>query len=274
MLFFSSDRTPNYGKMDVYLSYRDNASDWENWSEPMLLSYEFNTNKNDYAAKVNDKEIIIKEGFSLERGGYKKITRKADKVLFDFLTGTTTDINNEPTSAAILIVDSATATKIAETKSNTRGFFAYEKSSNNIKLIALKDGCIPALLTPNEIKLQLTEIKLLIAKSKIHNIEYLFDENIPDKLSKISKLYLSFLAKEFVELPYIVGVSVYCANGFKNMSAKELAQVQANLIKSELIANGVPSNTIVAVGFDKGSALKPDDEKINSIIEIGFIENQ
>jgi hypothetical protein len=201
--------------------------------------------------------------------------------MFNIKSGYAKNIDGKIAATKILVVDEATSKALDSVYNNHRsGFFAFIAPNSSFSVIGLSNGCIPILLQPSqiandtaEISLQLNNINTLIDKNKIQPLENLIDENEPKKLSKISKLYLNYLAKEIADLPQIISISVFCQEGAKDLSSQDLAQTQANLIKAALIANGIKSEKIVAVGFEDKKSIDQNG-KSNSRIEIGFIANQ
>ncbi|MDR1725285.1 MAG: hypothetical protein LBR28_02720 [Bacteroidales bacterium] len=277
ILFFSANYPETYGGVDIYLSYRSDTNNWLNWSEPFHLNYEFNSKSNDYVMEFNSNFIIINSS----NGQYRKLSTKNNNKMFNFCSGYAKNIDNKPSSAQILLVDNVTTKEISETKSNNTGFFAFIKPENKYSVIGLAKGCIPTMLVNTEslsdtgnIMLQLNEINSLIARNKMQQLDIFFDTNDLKKLNKVSKLYLNYLAKELIPLQKIITISVYCQKDIKDLSATNLAQMQANIIKSTLIEAGLSSEKIVAVGFeDKKNSNISYDNKENSHVEIGFIDS-
>jgi hypothetical protein len=275
MLFFSNEYPETYGNSDIYLSYRSDTSDWQNWSVPLHLSYLFNTKGNDFVVEYNDTSIIVKQGFNDEKGQFRQLTTKNGNPMFSFRCGNAKDINGKPASASIIIVDEATNKPFDSVESNSNtGFFAFRKPEKPFAVAGVKKGCIPVLLQSRQtasdstiIAIQLNEIQMLISKNKIQTLDIPFDDNEMKKLPAITKLYLHFFAQELIEMSQIVSISVFCNSGLKDLSPQELAQSRANLIKSALIDEGMPSERIVAVGFEYKT-------KSKCRVETGFIENQ
>ncbi|MDR0789204.1 MAG: hypothetical protein LBO06_00255 [Bacteroidales bacterium] len=282
MLLFSSCVYETYGNEDIYLSYRTDTADWSNWSVPLHLSYEINTNRDDYVAEFNGSNMIIKQDFNPSKGSFRRLSTKNNEPMFNLKSGYARDIDAKPAFAKIILIDNTTNKPFDSIMSNnTTGFFAFLSPAVSFSVIGLGKGCIPALLQPSqmandssEISLQLNNINTLIEKNKIQPLENLIDESEPKKLPNIAKLYLNYLAKELAELPQTISISVFCSNGTKDLSAQDLAQTQASLIKSALITNGIKSEKIVAVGFEHKRNADSQNTTPKSRIEIGFISNQ
>ncbi|MDR1005696.1 MAG: OmpA family protein [Bacteroidales bacterium] len=278
ILFFSSNGYQTYGHRDIYVSYRNDTADWTSWSKPKLLSYEFNTNRNDNVEKYDGVSILLRHVGNDGKSTFNKLSRKNGKPMFVFGSGFAKDIDNNPTSATINIVNKATGKVIDSVESNpANGFFAFIEPEQDFAIIASKEGCVPSLLNNvispvDSVKMlfSLNDINTLIERNKISVLSTLFDEKEQGVMSKISKLYLNYLAYEIDRIKQIVSISVFCRSGHKGMSAQDLAQVQANAVKAGLIESGLPSDKIIAVGY----ADKEDSNKTsapNSRIEIGFI---
>lgn len=282
-----SQKVPNsYGENDIFVSFKEN----DTWTYPIILPKEINSRYDEICPRINEQGDILyfysNNGMNLsdydlyvsfrvnkESWMDWTIPLKVSSIEKQYVIGYVNDQDKKPISTTVFIEDSISAQRLTQTLSNSvSGAFAFEKPSKPYLLISNLDKYISTYYNPSgELKLVQNSVEDMISKHKLLTIETIFSESSPDKLSKTSDRFISYLAKSLQDIPYVVTISVHTQKGYKKLSEDELSSLQANLIKDKLIVFGINSDRIVVAGYGKQSPLIGWEGK--NRIEIGFIQS-
>lgn len=262
-LFFSSDRGFNFGKKDIYVSFRQDVNDWESWSEPVLLSEDFNTKDNDYVVALSDNMIVISQddGFKEENNIY--LEGKTD---FEWVTGKIDTKNlTSPQLTAILIYDKQTLALKNIIHPNEKGFFAFLKPEKNVVMNCHRRNYFSPISDNNP---QMYNIEQMVTKQNLVTLHSPFDES--GNITQIGKKNLGLLANGFKNTPYILTISVHAVKPAQKLDAKALSDKQAIQIADILVKEGMSKENVVVIGYGEENTMQ-GWENVNSI-DIGAIQ--
>ena len=235
VLYFYSNRPMQNNHLDLYVAFRGDTTNWDDWTEPLKTT-----------------EIDIKNIKKKYNRGYLK------------------DEQDNPVEALIYIEDSQTGERLFTTKSSVSGQFAYPKQTKKANLISVIKGYVPKYNPDtNNITIKQDKIEDIYRKNRLVVIETLFPQDSPDKLNTVAENYLKYLAQSFEGSKYIMTISVHCQKGYKAMNEDDLSWHQATLIKNKLIALGISHQNIVTAGYGNKNKLLGWEDK--NRIEIGFM---
>lgn len=235
VLYFYSNRPMHNSSHDLYVSFRGDTTNWDDWTEPLKTT-----------------EIDLKNIKKKYNRGYLK------------------DEKDNPIEALIYIEDSQTGERLFTTKSSISGQFAYPKQTKKANLISVIKGYVPKYNSETDnIIIKQDQIEEIYKKNRLVVIETLFPQDSPDKLNTVAENYLKYLAQSFEGSKYIMTISVHCQKGYKAMNEDDLSWHQATLIKNKLIALGINHQNIVTAGYGNKNKLLGWEDK--NRIEIGFM---
>ncbi len=235
VLYFYSNRPMQNNNLDLYITFRGDTANWNDWTEPLKTT-----------------EIDLKNIKKKYNRGYLK------------------DEQDNPVEALIYIEDSQTGERLFTTKSSVSGQFAYPKQTKKANLISVIKGYVPKYNPDtNNITIKQDKIEDIYRKNRLVVIETLFPQDSPDKLNTVAENYLKYLAQSFEGSKYIMTISVHCQKGYKAMNEDDLSWHQATLIKNKLIALGISHQNIVTAGYGNKNKLLGWEDK--NRIEIGFM---
>lgn len=235
VLYFYSNRPMQNNNLDLYITFRGDTTNWNDWTEPLKTT-----------------EIDLKNIKKKYHRGYLK------------------DEQDNPVEALIYIEDSQTGERLFTTKSSISGQFAYPKQAKKANLISVIKGYVPKYNPDtNNITIKQDKIEDIYHKNRLVVIETLFPQDSPDKLNTVAENYLKYLAQSFQGSKYIMTISVHCQKGYKTMNEDDLSWHQATLIKNKLIALGINHQNIVTAGYGNKNKLLGWEDK--NRIEIGFM---
>ena len=264
-LYFSSDGHAGIGKIDVFKSTRLNDSSWTEWSEPVNLGFEINSPKKEYGYKIStDGTKAFYTQFIDNQSDIYSITlpeeNRPEQVAI--ISGTVTNINEEPLQSDIFWEDLETGKKLGNLKTDPQsgqyiitlplgrnyGFFVsksgYYPLSDNIDLRNY-DGNLE--ITKD---FQLTKISDIVYGDATIELKNVFFDSDKVNLKKESYPELKRLA-EFIKSQQNIKVEIsgHTDNKGTKEYNKTLSLNRANQVKIYLISLGCDENQMTTVGY-------------------------
>ena len=265
-LWFSSDRDLNFGNLDIYVSYREDTDDWNAWSEPILLSEDFNTQDNDYILHVADNLLIITQDddFNAENN-----TSLEGNTNLSFTIGYVKYSSNLPLKKTKINALSKNNLSVKNSVyTNDKGFFAMLLPKGEYLFSAQSLGNFSPLYEKDE-NINIYSIEELATKKELLTIKSPFDSKNMLELSKQGQYDLTQLSHAFKQSPYIMTIEVHTLKDYKKMDITELSEAQAEVIKSFLVKKGIKEDMIIVNGVGNEKIVQ-GWEKTPSI-DISFI---
>ena len=262
ILFFSSNAGLNHGGLDIYISHREDTTLANNWSMPILLGDNINTNQNDYVVSLSDYKIVVANDDSSKK---RSFLINED---IEFENAYVLDQKGKFLSEEVIVVDSNTLDTIFIVKSNENGYVSFIKPDKPYYLIARKYGHIGFFSQDNsQIILQNTED--LFETKQFYLLESPFSEKKTTEITPKGKRELEYLAKSLKETQYITTISVHVHSVSKTEKAQEISDKQVKVITDILLKNGVNKDNIIVASYANSSPLIGWEGKDR--IEIGFL---
>ncbi len=245
MLWFSSDRGLNFGKKDIYVSYREDTNDWNSWSEPILLPKEFNTPDDDYIVYSSDKITVITQDstFNEDNYIYMEGTLNIESGKIHVYNGKEKD---KISNTEIYIYDKNTLRLINIVRTNHHGYYAYIKENVPIIMHANQKQYFSALTDVNPILYDIEEMK---QRREIITIASPFDSE--GKMHKIGKKNLELLADCLIGTEYMIQIGVHTINYKGKVDIATLNDNQAKMIFDVLNKAGVDKDKLIVKGYGK-----------------------
>jgi hypothetical protein len=129
MIWFSSDRDLNFGRLDIYVSYREDVNDWNSWSSPILLSEDFNTIDNDYVIRVEDSLVVLTQDETMKKDNDVYLSGNTS---LNIVSGKLKDNNNNPIQCKVIIVNKEDYSTINMVNTNEMAFMLSFHQKNLI----------------------------------------------------------------------------------------------------------------------------------------------
>lgn len=249
-LWFSSDRDLNFGGLDVYVCYRTDVNDWNSWTEPILLGEDFNTQDDDYVLHLSDNLVVLSqdEEFKADNNIYLE-----GKTALNFSSGqlkTSSNHSLENIKVNILKKNNLTLSNIVRT--NAKGYFAFLNPQKNSYLFSSQRSNFYTPLSSDSV-VNMYYVEEMVSRSDLVTIASPFDTKNCLEFSKQGLKELQFIVQAFKKSPYLLTIEVHALNPFKKMSAEELSEEQANILKEFLIKNGVSEDLLIVNGVGNKS---------------------
>ena len=261
-LWFSSDRGLNFGKKDIYVSFREDVNDWYSWSEPVLLGEDFNTEDDDYVVGLNGNILVISQDAEFKAENNIYLEGNTD---FERISGKVdTKIISSPQSLRINIYDKQTLKLKNVTRPNEKGFFAFIKPEKDVLIAAYKRNYFSPL---SENGLRIYSVEQTVSKQELITLESPFDAS--GNITAAGRKNLELLADCFNNLPYILTIGVHAVKPVQKMDAKQLSDKQASQIADILVKAGMSKDNVIVTGYGKENTVQ-GWEDVNSI-DIGVI---
>ncbi|MCS6984784.1 MAG: OmpA family protein [Leptospiraceae bacterium] len=260
-LYFASNRPGGYGGFDMYVSRRLDDS-WVNWSEPVNLGPEINTQGNDisyviaptgeYAIFSSDTE---KNGKDLFQVTLPESVRPDSSFVLNALI---VDENNKPVEASIQIDDLKTRKNIHRARSQpSSGEFKVSLPVNKIYSLRVeKEGYLPISLNINLTEKQLypeqsvvLQLKPMKKGSTVELRNIFFGYNSAE-LSEESYLELDRLRSILETNPKMkIEIGGHTDNIGTDQFNLALSQRRAEAVRDYLIKKGIAPERIIAKGY-------------------------
>lgn len=261
-IFFSSDNGVNHGGLDIYVSHRRDTNSWDNWSEPILLGSNINSDKDDVIIEIDGNELVVESDTTHNRKVFVMNER------LEFTDGYLLNQNGDFLKGEIILLDSATLDTLFITATNDKGYFAYLKPSTPHIAYSHMENCISFFPEDNS-QVTVQSIEELISSKKLYLIESPFSDKKPTEFTPEGKRQLEYFAKSIRQLNYMTTVSVHVHSGNKKTDKQELSDIQAEKISKLLIANGVNKTKIIVLGYGDTRPVIGWENK--NRLEIGFL---
>lgn len=298
-LYFSSDGHGSFGRMDVYKAERLDDT-WTNWSQPVNLGKEVNTITNDWGYKIStDGERVYYAAARNNKAGQDQnldifqmtLPAKArpDKVCT--VSGTITDINNQPVAAQVVWEDLATGQKMGELKTNPQNgqFFIVIPEGKQYSYYISKEGHFPQADNidlreqhcPVDIKkdIQLIKIQEMAEQEIAFSLKNLFFdfnkyEIKPESYPELNRLVeMVQLANKYNLSLEISGHTDHVGSDKDNVT---LSRNRANAVRTYLIGKGCDANKIKAEGFGESKPIDTNETDAgranNRRVEVRFVK--
>lgn len=265
-LYFCSGGHGNLGDMDIFVSTRLREDSWTEWSEPINLGKEFNTENDEsffkistdgntayFSMRTNDNEDLY----------YSAIPNRIKPNPVATIYGTLTDINNKPISAPIYWEDLETHELIGQSETDPAdgsyfivlpegknyGYFIndnkYFPTSSNIDLRnkheAIKiENNIKAVSITDMVEKQ---IPIVLNNLFFNTAEY---ELLPSSITELQRVF-----KILTERDLKVEISGHTDNVGDDQYNQELSENRANSVKQYLMELGYPESKLTTIGYGK-----------------------
>lgn len=262
-LYFSSNAGVNHGGLDIYVSHREDTTNWDNWSYPILLGSEINTPYDDVVLEAGEKEIVVKGG----KAQNKKVF--AFETPLEFMDGYLLNQNGKFIRGEVLILDSLTLDTLYITYSNSKGYFSYLKPEQAYTLHSQYRNHIN-VFSSDLSQIVLHDIEDLVSTKKFLIVENPFSDKKRNQLTTKGRRNLEYFAKSVRGMNYTITMYVYVCTA-KPDKAGAISEQQADLIAKFLIKNGISKDKIIILGRGNRSESEPIGWEGKDRIEIGFL---
>ncbi len=244
-LWFSSDRDLNFGKLDIYVSYREDDKDWNAWTEPILLGEDVNTADDDYVVRLEDNILVLSQDENFAEDSH--IFLEGNTKL-NIVTGKITSTHKDFSNSKLYIYNSKDFSLINIAIPNEKGYFAFIKPKTNYTVYLQKSNYYTPMSNENNITLY--SIDELATNNDIITIPSLFNPSNPLQLSKRGEMELTLLSNVFKNKPYILTLEIHSNKDYKKDSAKELSEKQADLVRDFLVKKcGIDDTKLITSGL-------------------------
>lgn len=263
-LWFSSDRGLNFGKRDVYFSYREDINDWNSWSVPILLGEDINTEDNDYVVAVYDKMLVLsqEDNHNSDNNIYLEGNTK-----LNIVCGKIGSTHNDYSGTKIHIFNKKDFSLINIIRPNNSGNFAFLKPGADFALYVEKNNFYSPIcdsLTP-----KMYSIDELASNNELITISSLFNSKNPLELTKKGQTELGNLASVFKNKPYILTLDIHSNISFKKYDEVELSSKQADVVREFLVKKGMPETKVLVNGLGQEKVVQGWENK--DCMDIGVI---
>lgn len=261
-LFFSSDAGLNHGGLDIYISHREDTTLTDNWSNPILLGSNINTNKNDYVVSLSEYKIVLANDNSTNQ---RTFLINDD---LEFENAYVLDQKGKFLSEEVIVIDSTTLDTIYIVKSNENGYVSFLKPNKPYYLYAQKYGHISFFSEDNS-QIVLQNIEELFSTKQFYLLDSPFNEKKLTEITPKGKRELEYLAKSLKGSKFVTTISVHVHSVNKTEKAQEISEKQVQIITDILIKNGVNKDNLIIASYANTSPLIGWEGKDR--IEIGFL---
>lgn len=261
-LFFSSDAGLNHGGLDIYISHREDTTLTDNWSNPILLGSNINTNKNDYVVSLSEYKIVLANDNSTNQ---RTFLINDD---LEFENAYVLDQKGKFLSEEVIVIDSTTLDTIYIVKSNENGYVSFLKPNKPYYLYAQKYGHISFFSEDNS-QIVLQNIEELFETKQFYLLDSPFNEKKLTEITPKGKRELEYLAKSLKDSKFVTTISVHVHSVNKTEKAQEISEKQVQIITDILIKNGVNKDNLIIASYANTSPLIGWEGKDR--IEIGFL---
>jgi outer membrane protein OmpA-like peptidoglycan-associated protein len=261
-LFFSSDAGLNHGGLDIYISHREDTTLTDNWSNPILLGSNINTNKNDYVVSLSEYKIVLANDNSTNQ---RTFLINDD---LEFENAYVLDQKGKFLSEEVIVIDSTTLDTIYIVKSNENGYVSFLKPNKPYYLYAQKYGHISFFSEDNS-QIVLQNIEELFSTKQFYLLDSPFNEKKLTEITPKGKRELEYLAKSLKDSKFVTTISVHVHSVNKTEKAQEISEKQVQIITDILIKNGVNKDNLIIASYANTSPLIGWEGKDR--IEIGFL---
>lgn len=293
-IYFSSNGHPGLGRLDVFKSTRLNDTSWTEWSVPVNLGKEINSEEDDWGYKISfkgDSAFFAARNRQIGFGDWDLYSvtlpenAKPEKLIA--VRGQVFDSKNRPLSADIIWEDLESGETIGKLKSDPRdgsyfialkygrkyGYYAnkngYYPESNNIDL---KNHSEDNDIYKNIKLVSLSELRDSAAKITINNIFFDFGKY---ELKQESFLELNRLA-DFLKInkKYKVIVEGHTDNIGTKTTNQELSEKRAAAVAQYLISKGFDRDIFEIIGHGAENPVADNNTEknraLNRRVEISF----
>jgi outer membrane protein OmpA-like peptidoglycan-associated protein len=261
-LLFSSDAGLNHGGLDIYISHREDTTLTDNWSNPILLGSNINTNQNDYVVSLSEYKIVLANDNSTNQ---RTFLINDD---LEFENAYVLDQKGKFLSEEVIVIDSTTLDTIYIVKSNENGYVSFLKPNKPYYLYAQKYGHISFFSEDNS-QIVLQNIEELFSTKQFYLLDSPFNEKKLTEITPKGKRELEYLAKSLKDSKFVTTISVHVHSVNKTEKAQEISEKQVQIITDILIKNGVNKDNLIIASYANTSPLIGWEGKDR--IEIGFL---
>ena len=260
-LWFSSNQSLNFGGLDIYVAFREDTTDWNNWSEPILLSEDFNTTDDDFVVNLTDNMLVVSQDktFNKENNLYLE-----GNTHIDVINGKLSGYNEAKNNIIINILNKETLELISMTKANESGYYAFLKPEKAYVLSVNKKNYYTPLADTNIV---MHSIQTMIDKQELVTIHSPFDNK--GELRPLGKKELKLIADSFAQTNGMITIGINVFIPTNKLTEKELSEKQAKQVFDYLVANGISADRLVVKGYGNTNAVQ-GWEGVNSL-DIGLI---
>lgn len=278
-LYFSSDGHGGLGRLDVYKSTRLREDSWTEWSTPVNLGKEVNTEADDRSYRISTSGDVAYFATASRGDGlggsdiYSVVLPTAARPeAVATIHGRVTDTKGNPLAVDINWQDLRTKKSLGTLKSNPQdgtyfialpmgkeyGYYAsrsgYYPVSRNVDLRKRKES---ADITENIVLASIEELKSSDVAVRLNNI--FFDYNT-FQLQEESFPELDRLVAVIDSTPGArVEIDGYTDDQGSDSYNQELSVRRAQAVVDYLVAHGVPRNQLVPRGFGKSKPVAKND---------------
>lgn len=295
-LYFSSDGHGGLGRLDVYKSVRLKDDSWTEWSTPVNLGKEVNTEADDRSYRISTKGDVAYFATSNRedgRGGsdiyYITLPKEARPNAVATIRGRVTDGNGNPLAVEINWQDLKTKKNLGTLKSNPQdgSYFIVLPMGKNYGYYASKSGYYPVSrnvdlrkrkesedITENIVLNSIEELKKSALAVRLNNI--FFDYNA-DELKSESFPELDRLIEVIKQTPGMrVEIDGYTDDQGSDSYNQELSVRRARAVVDYMVEHGIERTKLVPRGYGKSKPLAGNDTEEgraqNRRVEFRFVE--
>lgn len=260
-LWFSSNRSLNFGGLDIYVCFREDVDDWNSWSEPVLLNADLNTVDDDYVMALEDNILVLSQEQEQNPDNFVYLEGNTN---FERVSGQLTiESSSNIKLTKIYILDAKTLNIVNIIHPNDKGFYSFIRPKDDFLLYCKRKHYISSLDTIANIHY----IEEMVSKQELVTIASPFDEQ--GRMTKIGKKNMELLAQSFSQTPYILTIGVHAIKSTGKLSDKEQSQKEASLLIDFLVKQGMQRENIVVTAYGKENTMQGWENQ--SSIDIGAI---
>jgi outer membrane protein OmpA-like peptidoglycan-associated protein/Tol biopolymer transport system component len=274
-LYFSSDRPGGLGSLDIYLTKRlDNG--WTNWSTPINLGRNINTNEHDYDFRVSTDGTTayytVYEGSTASGDIYLMPMPKAYKPQkVKTITGKLLDIDQRPIDAPLVWInlDSGDTIQITRPDPITGQFVATVPDKVKVGYYVAKDNYMPiaGYIDPtketNAISVDKPMVLMTPEQMKENNVALplnnLFFETAKFEIKPESYPELDRLVQWVQQYNLKINILGHTDNVGADQRNQSLSDNRANAVRDYLVSKGCPADHISAQGFGESQPVSTND---------------
>lgn len=288
-LYFCSEGHGSLGQCDIYMTTRLSSDSWTDWSEPVNLGKQINTNANeaDFALSPDGSTGHMTSNLS---GQYKvySISMPIERATKNstVVSGVVTDNKGAIVITQIIWEDLETQQVIGQTQTGGDGRYTmtladgknygyyisnsgYFPSSSNIDL---RGKNLPARITNN---IQVTPLSEMIGSGKPIVMRNLFFNSGNYKLLPASQSELQRVYNVIKDKDLSIEISGYTDNTGDDIANQVLSENRAKAVKEYLVKLGYPADKLSTIGHGRHKPIAtnttPTGRKQNRRVELRVV---
>lgn len=291
-LYFSTDGRETEGGLDVYMSTRLREDSWTEWSEPVSLGKEINTDKADCWYKISTDGTLAyyaQEGANDMYDLYSvELPEEYRPKPVATISGKITDTQGKPVVTTMRWEDLETQEQVGQSQTDpTDGsFFIVLPEGKNYGYYIDDENLFPVA---NNIDLREKNEAVHIENNiAVTTIEQMIEEAIPMPLNNLffatnewtlqpaSINELERVVGILMDHPYKVEIGGHTDDVGSDAANLKLSQLRAEAVKEWLVENGVEIDRLSAKGYGERQPVTSNEteegRRMNRRVEIRFVK--